>query len=191
MNQKGVTLVEVLVTISITAIVSTLLVGIFTQNNRLFSNQQAKISHGISSNEVINKIDDAIRGAATIETSYPAQNPTYTSGSSVLVLKLPSVDANGSVISNSYDYLVFTKDQSIPTILRQILYPSAQSSRHAENQVLTNDLKSIAFSYLNDSKTIVSPPSATLVSYNLVLSSNQVNTTVESSASGQTRLRNN
>lgn len=190
-NQSGITLIEVLITISITAIVSVFLVGIFTQNNNLFYNQSAKVSHGVSSNEVINLIDDSIRGATAVEAQYPAQNPSHVTGANTLILKIPSVDASGNIISDTYDYLVFTTDASLPAILRQITYPSAQSSRPATNTVITQSLKTLKFSYLNDTKAAVSPLLASLVSYDLNLSSAQGNSIVESSASGQTRLRNN
>lgn len=189
--EKGITLVEILITISITIIVSTLLVTIFTQNSRLFSNQQAKVTHGISSNEVINKIDDSLRGAVAIEAQYPAESPTSISGTSTLIIKLPSIDVNGNIISTSYDYTVFKADPSISTILRQTTYPAIGSARPSINQVITSDLKSITFGFFDDSKIAVSPSTASLITYSLVLAAKQVNTTVESSASGQTRLRNN
>lgn len=190
-SEKGITLTEILVTLAITAIVSTLLVSIFTKNNQLFYNQQTKVSHGISSNEVINQIDDAIRGAISVEAQYPTLNPIFTSSSSTLILKLASIDSNGNVISGSYDYLVFSEDPTIVTILRRHVFPSAESSRTTANQVITTNLKSLEFNYQNDSKQNVNPPQASLVTYTLSLQSQQGNAIVESSASGQTRLRNN
>lgn len=191
LNSKGITLTEILVTLAITAVVVTLLATIFSQNNRLFYNQQTKVSHGISSNEVINQIDDAIRGAISVEAQYPAQNPTYTSGDSTLILKLPSIDGSGNVISGVFDYMVFSKDLTLPAILRQIIYTDPQSARKSANKVISTTLKSLTITYLSDVKATVSPTSASLVNYSLILSSKQGDQTIESSASGQTRLRNN
>lgn len=189
--QSGFTLVEFIITITITIIVSTLLVVIFSQNNSLFYSQQAKVSHGISSNTVISRIDDAIRQAITISTAYPAESPEYTSNQSTLILQLASIDQSGSTIPDSFDYQVFTPDKSNSKILRQLTFPAVASSRSARNEVIATNLKSINFVYLNDTKSPVIPSSATIVSYTLNLASPQVNVTVDSSASGQTRLRNN
>lgn len=191
LNSKGITLTEILVTLAITAVVGTLLVTIFSQNNRLFYNQQTKVSHGISSNEAINQIDDGIRGAVTVESQYPAQNPNYISGVSTLILKLPSIDTSGNVISTTFDYMIFSIDPSIPTILRQIVYTDPQSARSSANKVISTNLKSLNITYLSDAKAAVSPASASLINYILILSSKQGDQTIESSASGQTRLRNN
>lgn len=190
-SEHGITLTEILITLSITAIVSTLLVSIFSQNNRLFYNQQTKVSHGISSNEVINQIDDGIRIAVSVDSQYPAQDPTYLTGSSTLILKLASIDGSGNIVNGTYDYLIFARDASISTILRKQIFPAVGSSRKSLNQVITNSLKSIQFNYQNDAKSTVQPSEASLVNYNLILQSQQGNSIVESSASGQTRLRNN
>lgn len=167
-----------------------LIIAIFVQNTGVYNNQQAKITQGLNINDAITNINSNIRQSYFVADSYPIQNPLYNSNQTTLILALPSLDQNSNPIDQKYDYVVTSPDSSNPQILREQLFPDPLSSRSAYSKVLTSNLLSISFTYTNDSKVPVSPNQASLVLYTLNLSNTQGAQIIQSSASGQTRIRN-
>src|SRR5258708_5897960 len=147
MKQDGFSLMEVLVTMGVAIIAGSLLITLLVQNNNLLYTQTARVSQRLSINDTVALINESIRQASATATSYTVGSVQYTSGASTLVLTFPSIDTSGSVIPNTYDYVVLTKDSVNPAILRRILYPDATSSRSSENRVLSTALSTISFSY--------------------------------------------
>lgn len=190
-NSRGVTLIEALIGLSISVVAGLLLISIFIQNNGVTYNQSLKTSQGLGINNAYSKISAVIRSASSIVTSYTLSNPTYTTSASVLVMKLPAINSQGSAIDSVYDYIVITPDAQNSQILRELVFPDPSSSRAQSNQILTNNLKSITFSYLDTNKNPVPPTSAVLINFVINLTGTQGLDTQQSSASGQINLRNN
>lgn len=190
---KGLSLAEVLVVVSISAIVGVILVSFLVQNNSLFISQTAKVSQGLSANQASAQISEAIKQASAVVTAClpPSCSTEYASGLSILVLTLPAINAAGDVIENSVDYLVITADSGKPEILRKLVFPNLQSSRKSENLVLATKLEKLKFIYLDSAGNQVSPAAATRVNFTINLLEKAGFSNEQSSASGQVNLRNN
>ena len=192
MNSRGISLVELLIGVSVAGLVGVLLVTLLTQNSRIYTDQNAKITDGITINNSVAKIEETIKSAAAIAAQYQhSGGPLYTTGTNTLVLTQPSINASGVVIENTYDYLVLSADTQNNKVLRLILYPNAQSSREAQNQVLATNLSLLEFSYYNSLGEAVSPILATRIRYVMNVNQTISTQTQTSSTSGTVNLRNN
>lgn len=189
-TNSGFTLPELLVTALVSTIAGVLLIAIFVNNNGLFYNQQAKVSQGLGLNNAISEMTTDVRYTSSIASSY-GTNPVYTSSASVLVIKVPSIDGSGNIIENVYDHIVFTKDPENPKLLKKYLFPDALSSRPGENKVLSNDIQSLTFTYLDSSQNPITPTQASNIGITLVGSTQIGLSSQESSTSALINLRNN
>jgi type II secretory pathway pseudopilin PulG len=190
-DSQGISLFELLIVITLSSLIGAALISFLVKNSGLFYQQNAQINQEISQNNTLDQLRSAILSAAYIASGYPVASPEYTTGTNVLVLAVPSIDASGLVISNTYDYIVFTKDPQKPTILRKFIFPDTLSKRKSENRVLTTRLSNIFFYYFDKSGNVVSPTTASQIK--LVM--NQLEKAgladQQSSESAQVNLRNN
>ncbi|MFH0937171.1 MAG: hypothetical protein V1808_02675 [Candidatus Daviesbacteria bacterium] len=186
---KGFTLLEILVASGAAFIIGVLLLTILVNNNGFFNQQAGVISKGLSLNDTMSTIDGYIRQASVIASGYPEVSPTYISGAQTLVLKLPAINAQGT-IEGASDYFVITKDPSKPAILRAHIFPDPQSSRVAKDQVLTTLLQTVQFKYLDKAGAEVSPASAVSVEISMTVVTQAGLNQSTRTATGSTSLRN-
>lgn len=87
-----------------------------------------------------------LRWATQLEASRSISGTNYVTGNNEMVIKIPSIDANNKVISNTYDYVVYALDSSDPRQLRKIVDPNVASSRGSLNQTIANNINSFSLS---------------------------------------------
>lgn len=172
---KGLTLIEVLVAMGIASLVGVLLLVIIVNSAGLFTQQSSKVQAGLNSNDALVKIRSTIKDASTVAVSYTSGQTTYTTGSTQLVLKVPSIDTSNNIIANTYDFLIFYLDQKI---LRFKTFPDAQSSKSASDQIFSTDVENLDFKYFNSATPPeeVTPGVATKVKVSLTLRQNTATT---------------
>lgn len=155
MDEKGLTLVEVLTTLAIATVVVTLLVVIMINTGGLFTKQSSKVEQGLSVNDALGKINLNVRQSSGVAPTYS----TYTSGTQLLVLKIPSIDSSGNVVTNTFDHFIFLLDSSIGSgqVLRFKVFPNSASSRGSVDQILSNNVDLINFEYFDSQN----PPQST------------------------------
>lgn len=190
-HQKGFTLTEVLVAMAIAGIAGAILIALLVQNNGLFYTQSAKINQGVALNDSVTSISNDIRSSSAVVAGYPVSSPTTLSGTSSIVLQYPSLDSNGDVIDQTFDYLTITQDASNPQILREQVFPDAQSTRKSGNKVLATNLSDVNFSYFDNSGNTITPSAATKVGFSIILLNNIAGHPQQSSGSAVITLRNN
>lgn len=190
-NIKGFSLIEVLITISIGAIIGSLLMAIFVQSNDVFFLERIKVAQGVNINDAVNFITEDIKSATAVTDGYPPPTPSIFSTSSQIVLKLPALALNGDVISDEYDYIVIGPDAASPKILKETTYLSPNSKRPSKNRILTTQLSTIQFLYADQNGNSVSPSSASKIQFIINLSENLQSESKTSSASANVNLRNN
>ncbi len=145
-DQYGLTFVEALVALAISAVIGGLLVALIVNSAGLFYKESSKLQGGLDINDSLSKVRESIKEANSVATSYVDGLTTYTSSQTQLVLKLPSQDSSGNIIQNTYDHYVYFKDQNY---LRFKIFPDAASVIKMQDQILTNTLDSIKFQYFD------------------------------------------
>lgn len=171
-------------------VVGTFLLLILSNHTGFFYKQSSVVNEGLNLNDALQEISNYIRQASYISTGYPEVNPTYTTSSDTLVLKLLSVDLANQLLQ-TYDYVVISKDPSLGKILMVQVFPHEESSRPAANKVLTNILKSISFTFLDKANNPVTPSSAWQIGATLEVESKTGSVGSQRSSSILTTLRNN
>lgn len=188
---RGFSLPEVIIVSAIAGVVGILMVGFLVQNNGVYLTQSSKVTQGLSLNDASGNIDNAIKSASSVATEYPVGSPQYTSGTNTLVLELPSIDSQSSIIDNTFDYTVITRDPQKPNVLRKLTFPNASSTRKSENLVLSTTLSQISFMFYDSNGNITSPSTASRVNYTINLSQKAGYGNQTSNLSGQASLKNN
>lgn len=187
---RGLSLVEVLIGITIVGIMGSLLVNLLVSSNSVFFNQSVRVSNGLSLNQTAREITSLIRSSAGIASQYPVTGaPQYTTDQNTLVLKFPAISQSGSVVNQAFDFVVITKDQIKPAILRQITFVDSLSSRKAQNKVLSTTLKSLRFIYLDVNNSPVSAAQAARINFIINLNESTGSPVNEGSASGTANLK--
>src|SRR5579884_1858498 len=176
---------------AIAGIAGAILIALLVQNNGLFYSQSARINQGVALNDSVTSISNDIRSSSAVVAGYPIASPTTVSGANSIVLQYPSIDSSGNVIDQTFDYLTLTQDSSNSHILREQIFPNAQSTRKSGNKVLTTNLSSINFSYYDDSGHTITPSAATKVGFSVILLNNVAGHPQQSSGSAVINLRNN
>lgn len=190
-NLKGWSLLEVLISVTIAAVAGGLIINLMVSSNKLFFDQSAQISHGLSLNQAKLEITDLIKSCAGIVTQYPVSGVAqYTTDSNTLVIKLPAISSGGDVIESVYDYAVIEADTAKPTVLRKQIFKSTGSYRNPENKVLSTSLANLYFNYLDINNVPVAVDQAVRVNFIITLSTKSGFAENESSGSGTVNIKN-
>jgi len=167
-NERGLTLIEVLVAMGIATVAGVLLVVIIINSTGLFTQQSSKVQMGLNINDALSQVRSSIKQASQIADQYTGGQTTYTTGTNQLVLKVLSIDSSGSIIDNTYDFFVFFQDQKY---LRFKIFPDPSSFRKTADQVFSSSVDNLAFQYFNSANppVEVAPTAAAKVKITLTL----------------------
>lgn len=153
-EERGITLFEALITLGIATVVGVLLLVIMVNTGGLFFKQSGRLEQGLSVNDALNNVQESIRVSSGIVASFTSSSSTYTSGSDQLVLKIPSIDSSGNVITNTFDHFVFFLDQKK---LRFKVFPDAASARSPKDQIFSTNTETLVFKYFDFQNQEVAP----------------------------------
>ncbi len=148
---RGFTLLEIVITMGIVSVIGVLLLVIVINSVGVFYKQSSKVTEGLNINDALSQIRENIKQSNSIIASYTSGGTTYTSGITQLVFKVPSIDSSNNIVSNTYDFFVFSLDQNI---LRFKIFPDAASSRKAQDRIFSTSVDNLKFQYLN----LAAPP---------------------------------
>jgi len=149
--KNGLTLIEVVLAAGIAAIIGVLLLVIIINSAGLYSKEASKVSQGLNNNDALNMVRKSIKESSAVAAQYVSGSTTYTSGTTQLILKLPSIDSSNNIIPNTTDYFVFFLDT---TKLRLKVFPDNTSSRKSQDQIFSTSVNSLNFQYFN----LANPP---------------------------------
>ncbi|MFC1663389.1 type II secretion system protein J [Patescibacteria group bacterium] len=144
-NQRGFTLQEVMVMVFVIGLLSVLVSSVFVASNRVFRIVQASVDLQTDISRIQTLLQRDIRGAAAV-SQYPEASPTYTSDDDTLVLRMASIETDGSIVPSTYDYIIYTISGPGPyTLTREQVANGA--GRNDSTQVLSKVLIDLTFMY--------------------------------------------
>lgn len=141
----GLTLIELLISLGIVILAGVLLLTVMVNTLGLFYKESSTRTQGLSINDALSKIRSAVKQSSGVAASFTS-GVTYTSSSAEVVLKMASVDSSDNLISNTFDYFVFFLDGNN---LRFKTFPDVLSSRKAQDQIFSTNVKNLQFKYLD------------------------------------------
>ena len=185
MNGKGLTLIEVLISMGIAVVVGVLLLAIIVNSAGIFTKQSSKLSQGLNTNDALSKVRETIREANSVASSFTI----YTSGATQLLLKVPSIDSSNNIIADTFDYFIFFLDQKK---LRLKTFPDTLSSRKPQDQIFSNNVDSLNFKYFDSAAppSEVAPTSARKIRVSLTLRQKSGAEYETNTATSEASLRN-
>lgn len=190
MRSWGFTLIEVLIVVGIATVVASLLVVIIANSAGLFYKQSAKVGQGLGVNDALAKFRQIVKESNSIASGYPpGPSPAYTTSATEIVLKIPSIDALGNVITGVFDYFVFRKEEDK---FKLKIFPDIQSSKKSQDQILATNVNGVLLHYFDSQNPPqeVAPTSATKVKMTLNLRQKSGADYEEHIATSEASLRN-
>ena len=158
MKARGTTLLELIVTIAIAALSFMILGAVFLAQARYLAIVNAASDTQYDAFQVMDTFGLYADAAQAVVSSQTINGRAYASGTSTIVLKLPSIDSSGTIISGSYDYVAFGLFQSDPTKFMFDIQPAAGSSRLSGQFIKAQLVDKLIFRY-----NAVDPTAATAI----------------------------
>jgi hypothetical protein len=146
---RGMSIVEAVIVIGITAVLSVVINSIFVADFNLSQNQLSRIDAEGGAIAAIRTLGELTRGSTGIMTNWTVNGVAYTSDADQLVLRLPSLDVNGNPTGSERDYIAIYRDPANPRQILTNTEPSAVSARHNGIRLLTGYNDELVFSYNN------------------------------------------
>lgn len=129
----------------VTTIASTL----FIDSTRFVRDEGQRIVVGENAGRVFTVLDPVLRQAKEVLDSVTIDGTEYSTGTTTVVLSLPSLLSDGSLSASDTDTAVITHDtsQADYPVIRYLLDPAPTSTRASLNQVVVEKAKDLYFRY--------------------------------------------
>jgi hypothetical protein len=153
LKNKGVSIVEAIVVITLVSVVSVVIMDLFITHGRIFNLNSAGSDFQLQGAEVVEAVGRVVRVADKTVSSRTINSVNYTASAGTLVLEIPSIDSAGQVIAGKYDYAaVYLSNNKI--FVSQQADPA--SSRVSLARALSDSVSRLQFIYDNGSYDSVS-----------------------------------
>ncbi|OGI26294.1 MAG: hypothetical protein A3J76_04680 [Candidatus Moranbacteria bacterium RBG_13_45_13] len=142
----GITFAEAIISVAILIIILLALVYLYNNYTKVYNYQQAVMNLSGSARAAANELQNTALQADEIVASHNFSGTTYSSDQDTLVLEIPSVDNQGNIVDDKYDYVVF---YLTGRNLYKLVQADAASSRPSELKQLCDSVEAVAFTYNN------------------------------------------
>lgn len=146
MSARGFSLLEILIVLGIFAIMLASLVPTYLRYGASFTRQSTMVDVSNSAATILDTFDSFTRQASAVRSTATVFGTLYTSGSTTLILQIPSITVSGDTIASTYDYAVIYATSSTCYFL---LSPDASSARTGVTKKLSSVLGNLTFTYDN------------------------------------------
>jgi hypothetical protein len=131
-------LFEVVISLIITVAVVTGAMSVFVQVAKL---QFQLYQHDVvdaEAQKLTDYLTGDIRGASSVESSVTLDGTTYEASSTTLILKLPSIDADGNSIDpdSVFDYIVYDVTTGKNPVMKRIVSCDDSSARPEQSKII-------------------------------------------------------
>jgi Tfp pilus assembly protein PilW len=187
---KGITLVEVLVTVTIVSFMVLAMLSLYVAGQRYYINGSARADVLRDNRHVLNYISRDIKEAIQVVPAWDV----YATSTECVILQVPSLDSNGLIIDidSQFDYIVYRLNSEYPNRLERIIDANdgvsnrVDSSRTIATRVNSFQLSSggIELSGVADFSQVA------CVDIALITTQNQMGRTFQETLSTGVKLRN-
>ena len=155
-NNRGITLIETMMGLAISALLVVILSYCLIIVLRLNEAQKTVSALTSSTDRGIYRISSSIQQSSQILSSAVIFGTTHTTSSSALVLKIPTVNSSGQIISGSYDTVVYRRNPSDLSELQEITDAEAGSARFDGTHLIARFVTNLLFRYNNSNYSLAS-----------------------------------
>jgi prepilin-type N-terminal cleavage/methylation domain-containing protein len=149
-RQAGLTLIELLIGIAISALIMTAFLMLYNEGQKYFFNQNAHSDAIEDSRVPMARISRDVRSADRVsDATVDADGTTYATSAQCLVLEVPSIDGTGMPIAGSVDYVIYAVDPTGGRRLWRIVEADETvSSRQSRRQVVADAVSAFGLVYV-------------------------------------------
>lgn len=144
-GRSGFSLIEAVVAVAIFSVLIVAVANLYNGYHRLYALAGTQIALTQQSNHIMDELLYYSTQADRVLTAQTVNGRSLVSGESSLVLELPSVDEDGEIIDEAFDYAAFYIDG--PGRLFIAVQPSASSARDNTTKPMGDSVVSLVFSY--------------------------------------------
>ena len=155
-NNRGITLIETMIGLAISALLVVILSYCLVIVLRLNEAQKTVSALTSSTDRGIYRISSSIQQSSQILSSAVISGTTHTTSSSALVLKIPTVNSSGQIISGSYDTVVYRRNPSDLSELQEITDAETGSARFDGTHLIARFVTNLLFRYNNSNYSLAS-----------------------------------
>jgi Tfp pilus assembly protein PilV len=178
----GFTLVEVVIAILLFVLLIGGIVKLYTTYSTLYRVQKSQMDVTHSASTLENEVHAAVLQADAIIASHTFSGTSYTSGSTTVILELPSITSAGDTIASTYDYIVF---YASTTNAYEVISLGTGSVRPGGTRHLSSSISNLTFTYNNASPALATSTDASVTTRGTVK-----NQTITTTVHQKTYLRN-
>lgn len=141
---RGMSLIELLIVVAISAIIMIALLSLYIAGQRYFFNEDAKADAIEDSRMPMTWISRDVREALQVVATHGA----YTTDANTIVLEVPSIDpGTGSLMTGSQDYIIYRRDPSSPARLERIIDAAEATGRQDDMRVMADAVNAFGLIY--------------------------------------------
>lgn len=141
---RAFTLIEVVITVALFAVLMFGLSQLYLVNNRVVTLQRSTMGVALDAGSIVDAVRLAASQADHVVASHTFSGVPYTSATTTVVFELPAVDASGSIIANTYDYIAI---YSSGANVYRVIDAAPGSDRLSGMKQLADVLGGISFTY--------------------------------------------
>ncbi len=138
---KGITFVEVLVTITISSFMILAMLSLYVAGQRYFMNGSSRSDVLRDNRQVLNFVSRDLKEATQVMPSWDV----YDTSTDCLILQVPSVDSSGLIIDidSQFDYIVYRLNSEYPNRLERVIDANdGVSNREDSSRTITTRVNS-------------------------------------------------
>jgi prepilin-type N-terminal cleavage/methylation domain-containing protein len=145
-RQAGLTLIELLIGIAISALIMIAFLALYSEGQKYFINQSARADTMEDSRYPMSWISRDIRGAAQIsDLTIDVDGGSYATSPNCLVMEVPAIDGSGANISGVSDYIIYAVSGGR---LMRVVAADETSSRTDRSRIMSDAVNGFGLVYL-------------------------------------------
>lgn len=153
-KERGLTLIELMVAISIFSIVILVITAVYVKNLSIFKRESTYSELQTSGKAALDRILYDLRQAQEVKESVTDGGTTYTSSSSEVILKVPALTATGEIRYDEgqilyYDYLIYTFNYSEGKIIKNTKIDPNSQRPNEDGKVVAQNVAGESYSYFS------------------------------------------
>ncbi len=152
-NQKGFTLVEIVIVLGISCLLMIALFSLYDWHQKIYLQESNSIRITESVRRTLYNMSEIIAQATSIQSSHAFSGTTYSTGGSSVVLQVPSVSSSDAVIPATYDYIAFYLSNGS---VYQVTEAGSGSVRVPGTRKLAENVQTFSLTYNNGDVTLAS-----------------------------------
>lgn len=152
-NKRGFSIIELIFVSAILIFVLGAFAVLYANFSKFYNRQQAEIEMGNSARETAKELQSAVLQASQIVSSHDFSGTAYSTDADTVVLKIPSIDGSGDIVSGNFDYIVFYLTGKN---LYRLVEADATSIRSSGRNQISDAVSGLVYTYNNPNLELAS-----------------------------------